>query len=78
MIDIPKTLPDCRLPEMIVEGHKLAKEFAEPGTVKHFALRMGFMPHNNEEAEAILKRIIEERDWLENELERVRLFGVDK
>ena len=36
----------------------LANEFAEPGTVKHFALRLGFMPHNEKDAELILVRVL--------------------
>lgn len=59
----PKNLSDCRTSEQILEDHKLANEFATKGSVQHFALRMGFMPYNEEDAEAILKRIILENEW---------------
>ncbi len=72
MIEIPKNIPDCRCSGLLSDSLRLANEYATEGTVKHFALRMGFMPHNEEDAEAILKRIIDERDWLENELERTQ------
>ena len=42
------------------ENLKLADEFAQPGTVKHFMLRQGFMPHDEKEAEAIIINIFKE------------------
>jgi hypothetical protein len=42
------------------ENAALADEFAAPGTVKHFALRLGFMPFDEAAAEAILRGAIEE------------------
>lgn len=71
MIEIPKNIPDvgaCFRGDCL----RLANEYAESGTVKHFALRLGFMPHNEADAEAILKRMIDEREWLETELENAR------
>ena len=77
MIEYPKNLPDNdpRTPQMIAEDHKLADEYADRGSVKHFALRLGFMPHNNEAAEGILQRILQEHYWLEKEVSRCKAFN---
>ncbi len=64
----PKNLPGIS-DELKVISQKLADEFATPGTVKHFALRLGFMPCNEEDAEAILDRLIREKEWFEWQLE---------
>lgn len=45
-----------------VMNRKLADEYAVLGSVKHFALRLGFMPHDEKEAEKILKDVIEESE----------------
>lgn len=50
---------------------KLANEFALEGTVKHFALRLGFMPYDEAQAEAILESVINEKELLEAEKERL-------
>lgn len=42
------------------ENLKLANEFSERGKVKHFLLRKGFMPHDDEDAEIILENIFAE------------------
>jgi hypothetical protein len=42
------------------ENEKLAEEFAQKGTLKHYLLRKGFLPHDEKAAEAILDGIIEE------------------
>ena len=63
----PRNLPDCRTPETIQEDHARADEFAVKGSVQHFLLRQGFMPHNEAEAEAILVRIIRELNLYEME-----------
>lgn len=55
--------------ELRETNRKLADEFAEKGTVKHFALRLGFMPYNEEQAEAILESCINEKELLETEKE---------
>ena len=44
---------------------QLADRFAEKGTVKHFALRLGFMPHNEEAAESLLKSMIDKLEDFE-------------
>lgn len=44
---------------------KLADEFATKGSVKHFALRLGFMPHDEKDAEAILANIVDQYYELE-------------
>jgi hypothetical protein len=49
------------------ENLKLANEFATPGTVKHFALRSGYMPHDEADAEAILARCLREGEWWEEQ-----------
>ena len=59
MTDLSKYLP---VPSLAEENIKIANEFANPGTVKHFAMRLGFMPHNEDEAEKILASIIKESD----------------
>ncbi len=53
---------DPRTDEQIAEDRALADEFATPGTVKHFALRLGFMPHDEADAEAILETVIREAE----------------
>jgi hypothetical protein len=55
---------DPRSPHQIAEDAKLADEFATPGTLKHFLLRRGFMPHDEAEAEAILDALILEVEEL--------------
>lgn len=65
----PANLPDCRQPGMIRGDHARADEFATKGSVKHFLLRQGFMPNNEEDAEAILIRIIRELEWYETWVE---------
>jgi hypothetical protein len=40
----------------------LAEEFAIQGTVKHFALRLGFMPHDEADAETIIENYINEKE----------------
>ena len=54
--------------EFKAEWLSLADEFAVKGTVKHFAMRLGFMPHNEEDAEKLLESIIIEHENMENEL----------
>ncbi len=56
---------------MSVENLKLADEFAAPGTLKHFLLRMGFMPDNELVAEHILRNIIKEHGEMELQIERL-------
>lgn len=68
MTTIPKHLPDCWTAEQRAENLRLANEFAAPGTVKHFALRLGLMPFDEADAEAILERIIREHEWLSDQL----------
>ena len=47
------------------ENAKLADEFAAKGTLKHYLLRKGFMPDNEQVAEKILDDIIEEWERLQ-------------
>ncbi len=60
---------DTRTAERIAENLALANEFAEPGTVKHFALRLGFMPDDEAKAEAILEQVIHEGEEYRDRLE---------
>ena len=60
----PSDLP-APSPAAINENHRLAREFAQPGTVMHFAFRMGYMPSNEQQAEAILRRCLREGEWWE-------------
>jgi hypothetical protein len=53
---------DPRTHEQITQDAQLADEYATPGTVKHFALRLGFMPHDEQDAEAILRRVVRETE----------------
>ena len=62
----PGDLFDCRDSVLIDEDHLLANEFASKGSVQHFALRLGFMPHNEDDAEAILERVIREWEWYQS------------
>lgn len=48
------------------ESLQLANQYAQPGTVKHFALRLGFMPHDEKEAEAILRSLIRKGEIVED------------
>ena len=41
------------------DNQKLAKEFSQPGTLKNFMIRQGFLPDNEEKAEALMKSIID-------------------
>ncbi len=59
----PLNLKDCRDEKQIQEDSKLADEFASRGTVKHFLLRQGFMPYDEDAAEKILERCLLELDW---------------
>ncbi len=52
-----------------------ANEFAEKGTVMHFAMRLGFMPHNEEQAEATLKRYMDDLEKEIKEFKREELFA---
>ncbi len=52
-------------PAVINENCKLAKEFAQPGSVQHFAFRMGYMPSSEQQAESILRRCLREGEWWE-------------
>lgn len=61
----PKDLQDCRKPEAIAFDAHTANKYADEGTVLHFALRLGFFPSTEEEAEAIIHRLILERDYYE-------------
>lgn len=54
------------------ENLKNANEFAKPGTVMHFAMRLGFMPHNEEAAEKLLKSIVDNEEKLQSELDRLK------
>lgn len=61
----PKDLKDCRKEEAIEFDARTADRYAERGSVMHFALRLGFYPNDEEEAEAILHRLILEREYYE-------------
>lgn len=50
----------------IAECNNTADEFAKKGTVKHFMLRMGFMPDNEEKAEDLLRNIIKTEEDLQS------------
>lgn len=69
----PEKLPDWQTPKQEADSLKLADEFATPGTVAHFAFRLGFMAHNEEQAEAIIKRMLQECVWWQNEYEDLHL-----
>jgi hypothetical protein len=71
-LDIPKTLPDCRGVAEIAEDRRRADKYAAKGSVQHFALRLGFMPGNEEQAEGIIGRLIREREYLEDFIESHR------
>jgi hypothetical protein len=56
---------DPRKPMMQLEDAKRADEFAEKGTLKHYLLRKGYFPDNEQVAEAILDRIIQEHNEMQ-------------
>lgn len=64
-IDIPRELKDSRPPDAIEEDRKRADRYADQGSVMHFAMRLGFFPNDEEEAESIIHRIIIEQEYLE-------------
>jgi hypothetical protein len=47
------------------ENLRVANEFAIPGTVMHFAMRLGFMPHNEKAAEDLLEFMIKRMEEYE-------------
>lgn len=55
----------------IISNREIADEFAQKGTVKHFALRLGFLPRDEAGAEAILRSIVEENERRQLEIERL-------
>lgn len=61
----PKNLTDCRNEEAIAFDARTADRYAEKGSVMHFAMRLGFYPNTEEEAEAIIYRLILEREYYE-------------
>lgn len=67
--DIPKDLRDPRDHRQQREDAALADQYAPKGSVKHFMLSLGFMPNNEEDAKAIVARLIREREWLESFIE---------
>lgn len=69
-LEPPRDLPGPPT-EFAAENLKLAGEFSEPGTVKNFALRLGYMPHDEAEAEAILTRCLREGEWWEQQARRL-------
>jgi hypothetical protein len=54
-----------------VEDYKRAEEYAKKGSVQHFMLREGFMPHNEEDAEAIARGVFRECENLRFENDRL-------
>ncbi len=50
---------------MAKKSLELADQYAKRGSVKHFALRLGFMPHDEEDAEAILRNCVKNMEILE-------------
>lgn len=64
-IQIPKELKDCRAEETIAFDAKTAEKYSDPGTVLNFALRLGFYPNDEEEAEGLIIRLILEREFYE-------------
>jgi hypothetical protein len=56
----PKSPNDPRSPETITEDLARADEFAQRGTLKHYLLRRGFMPDDEEVAEKILDSILDD------------------
>jgi hypothetical protein len=58
---------DPRTPRQIAEDEKLAATYSEPGSLKNAMLRLGFMPHGDDDAFKILKSIVEENERLRRE-----------
>ena len=61
----PKELKDCRNEETIAFDARTADKYCDKGTVMHFAMRLGFYPNTEEEAEGIITRIIRECEYYE-------------
>jgi len=62
---LPKDLKECRNTEAIAFDFKTAEKYSDRGTVLHFALRLGFFPTTEEEAEALITRLLLEREFYE-------------
>lgn len=60
MIIKGKQMLKRRNPTEIAQDLVLANQYAKPGTVKHFALRLGFLPSDEKSAESILEGIVQE------------------
>lgn len=62
---------EARKAAFIADSHRLAKEFSEPGTLKNFMIRQGFLPDNEAKAEALMKSIIDNEYKLEQKVEEL-------
>ncbi len=62
----PQELKDCRNTEAIAFDAGTADKYADKGTVMHFAMRLGFYPNDEEQAEGILRRIVLEHEYYES------------
>lgn len=69
-IHAPDNLPPWVHPKHAAENKTLADEHAQPGTVMHFAFRLGFMPGSEASAEATIERCLRELEWFKAELEK--------
>ncbi len=49
-------------PTWAAENQKLADEFAKPGTNKYYLLQLGFMPHDEDEANTLIKGVLDDID----------------
>jgi len=62
----PREVPPLRGPltpqALVAHNAAMADAYAHKGTLKHYLLKRGFMPHDEAEAEAILDGIIKENE----------------
>ena len=61
----PNNLRDSRSQEAIAFDARTADKYADKGTVLHFALRLGYYPSTEEDAEGLIHRIILEHEYYE-------------
>jgi hypothetical protein len=70
LLEPPRHLPGPP-PQFDADNRNLAAEFAQPGTVMHFAFRLGYMPNDEADAEAIITRCLREGEWWEAQARRL-------
>jgi hypothetical protein len=61
----PADLKDYRNEDAIAFDARTADKYSDKGSVLHFALRLGFFPNTEEEAESIIQKKLLELEFYE-------------